>query len=570
MKSVEKSFMGMEVLEPRLLLSEFYVAAPSGPDGIAGTADDVDASDTYAGTLTHPFATITKACTVAVAGDTVLIRGGVYKQTLRPQNSGTVGNPITFRAYPGETPTIRDTPGLGNIPAGEAAVEAGRQYGIYVYGHSYIVLQGLAVTNVMGWARIVNSNHIVIRDGNFTNATASGTTAGIKFYLSDDNIVRDNVIDGGEDNLRLIHSDRNLVEGNSITSGRHSLWGIVCGNFNVIRNNYFYNDLEKIGEVYDYDGKNPPVEYDATKHNLIEGNVFAYTPSSGDSSPYAGIQYAGQEGIIRFNVFRDTVGTGLYMALYSDAAKHVSHNRIYNNDFYAENYAGIYLPNSSPYEFTDNIIKNNILTKSIFGADDTRWTWYTQTLAGKPVQVLTGRLDGFVLENNNLFNTATGEAYLITYGNRTSSSNPPGQSVSWWQTNYPALFRGNLEADPQYVDEAGKDFHLKADSPMIDAGAFLTKTVGAGSGVTLPVADARYFFDGFGMTDENGQPVLGDLIQLDGSTTTARVVAIDYANNTLTLDQALTWTDGQGVAVRYSGSRPDVGAYEYADRKSVV
>ena len=98
---------------------------------------------------------------------------------------------------------------------------------------------------------------------------------------------------------------------------------------------------------------------------------------------------------------------------------------------------------------------------------------------------------------------------------------------------------------------------------MIDAGAFLTKTVGAGSGTVLAVADARYFFDGFGMTDENSQPVLGDLIQLDGDTKTAQVVAINYATNTLTLDQALTWTDGKGVALRYSGSRPDVGAYEY-------
>jgi PKD repeat protein len=77
------------------------------------------------------------------------------------------------------------------------------------------------------------------------------------------------------------------------------------------------------------------------------------------------------------------------------------------------------------------------------------------------------------------------------------------------------------------------------------------------------VADARYFFDGFGMTDEAGQPVLGDRIQLDGDTKTARVVAVNYATKTLTLDQALTWTDGKGVTLAYLGQRPDVGAYEY-------
>ena len=541
----------------------YYVADPRGQDGAAGTADDADASDAYPGTLAKPFATLGKGAAVAVAGDTVLIRGGTYKETLRPPNSGTVGNPITFKAHPGETATIRETPGIANLTPDEvAADQVGRQYGLYVYGRAYIVLQGLTVTNVMGWARIVNSSHIVIRDGNFTNATATGTTGSIKFVHSNDNIVRNNVITSGNDSLMLIHADRNLVEQNRFTRARHTLWYLIAGNFNVIRDNYFYNDLHIIGAVADAE-VDPPVEYDATKHNLIAGNVFAYTPSSGNASPYAGIQYAGQEGIIRQNVFYSTVGPALDLTLYSDEARYNTHNRVYNNDFYATSFAGLSMAGGTSYSFLDNVIKNNILTKSIFVANDTRWSWYTQTLAGKPVQVLTGRLDGFVLENNNLFNAASGEAYLITYGDRTSSSNPPGHNVSWWQANYPALFRGNLEADPQYADAANHDFHLKAGSPMIDAGTFLTKTVGAGSGTVLAVADARYFFDGFSMTDENSQLVLGDLIQLDGDAKTARVVAINYATNTLTLDQTLTWTDGQGVALRYSGSRPDVGAYEY-------
>jgi hypothetical protein len=554
----------MEVLEPRLLLSQFYVADPKGPDGIAGTADDVNASDAYPGTQAKPFATLGKGAAVAVAGDTVLIRGGVYKQVLRPQNSGTVGNPITFKAYPGETATIRETPELTNLTADEVADDQeGRQYGIYIYGRAYITLAGLTVTAVSGWARIVNSNHIVIRDGNFTNATNSGTTGSIKFYLSDDNVVWNNVIDGGNDNLLLIHSDRNLVEGNRITSGRHTLWCIRAGNFNVIRDNYFYNALQKIGEVYDAE-TDPPIQYDCTKHNLIQGNVFAYTPSSGNSAPYAGIQYAGQEGIIRQNVFYSTVGPALDLTLYSDEARFNTHNRVYNNDFYATSFAGISLSEAFWYTFTDNIIKNNILTKSIFVANDTRWTWYTQVLAGKPVQLMTGRVADFVFENNNLFNQAADELWLIAYGARDSSSNPPPQTVTGFQAKYPTVFRANLQADPQFVDEAGHDFHLRTGSPMIDAGAFLTKTVAAGSGTVLPVEDVRYFFDGFGICDENGKPLLGDLVQLEGDTRVARVLAIDYAANTLQLDQVLSWTAGQGVALRYLGQRPDVGAYEYA------
>jgi hypothetical protein len=75
----------------------------------------------------------------------------------------------------------------------------------------------------------------------------------------------------------------------------------------------------------------------------------------------------------------------------------------------------------------------------------------------------------------------------------------------------------------------------------------------------MKVEDASYFYDGFGIEGETG-----DVIQLEGDTKTARVIDIDYVNNTLTLDQLLNWTDGQGVSLAYNGSAPDIGAYEYA------
>ncbi|MCK7480592.1 MAG: hypothetical protein M0C28_27710 [Candidatus Moduliflexus flocculans] len=40
-------------------------------------------------------------------GDTVYLRGGTYGTGIRPVQSGSAGNPITFQAYPGETPTFR-------------------------------------------------------------------------------------------------------------------------------------------------------------------------------------------------------------------------------------------------------------------------------------------------------------------------------------------------------------------------------------------------------------------------------------------------------------------------------
>jgi hypothetical protein len=131
-------------------------------------------------------------------------------------------------------------------------------------------------------------------------------------------------------------------------------------------------------------------------------------------------------------------------------------------------------------------------------------------------------------------------------------------SLSEVTSSYPSLYKNNLEVNPLFVDAGAHNFALQSDSPMIDSGAFLTNTTSAGNGTSMQVRDASYFYDGFEIEGE-----VGDLIQLDGQTTTARIVSIDYAANTLTLDTSLTWTNGQGVSLAYSGNAPDIGAYEH-------
>jgi hypothetical protein len=48
-----------------------------------------------------------------------------------------------------------------------------------------------------------------------------------------------------------------------------------------------------------------------------------------------------------------------------------------------------------------------------------------------------------------------------------------------------------------------------------------------------------------------------------GTAQKARIVSVNYTSNTITVDAALTWTQGQGLALAYVGSAPDVGAHEY-------
>lgn len=56
--------------------------------------------------LATPFLTIQKAASLVKPGDNVYVRGGVYRETVRPAEGGTNGAPITFQPYNGENVTI--------------------------------------------------------------------------------------------------------------------------------------------------------------------------------------------------------------------------------------------------------------------------------------------------------------------------------------------------------------------------------------------------------------------------------------------------------------------------------
>ncbi len=65
-------------------------------------------SDFNDGTAKAPFKTISKAASVAVAGDIVTVFGGTYREWVRPQNGGRGPDcPIVYRAAKGERPIIK-------------------------------------------------------------------------------------------------------------------------------------------------------------------------------------------------------------------------------------------------------------------------------------------------------------------------------------------------------------------------------------------------------------------------------------------------------------------------------
>lgn len=78
---------------PLISTPSAYYVSPSG-------------SDSNPGSISRPWRTISKAASVASAGDTVYVRGGTYAEQVTLYKSGTASSPINFQAYPNETPAI--------------------------------------------------------------------------------------------------------------------------------------------------------------------------------------------------------------------------------------------------------------------------------------------------------------------------------------------------------------------------------------------------------------------------------------------------------------------------------
>ena len=71
-----------------------YYVSTNGNDGALGTKE-------------APFKTINHAAQIAVAGDTVRVFGGVYRERVCPKNSGEENARITYEAVEGEKPVIK-------------------------------------------------------------------------------------------------------------------------------------------------------------------------------------------------------------------------------------------------------------------------------------------------------------------------------------------------------------------------------------------------------------------------------------------------------------------------------
>jgi len=481
--------------------------------------NNANASDSNPGTEVLPWKTITKANQILVAGDTVYIKAGTYTSYVAPRNSGTASNRITYRAYGSDTVTVQNA-----------------SYGILLDGKSYITVQGINFYNLDQFMYLQNgSNHNIISYCKFDQGRNMGWNGSIIYGSSSYNWVHHcqfskygnlassdygSVLDIGSEESSTDISNYNLIENNTLFQGGHHVLG-VFGKYNVIRNNYIHNEIWSSGHGY----RNVYVNGYAANSgwNLFEGNRIGYAGPNTQAKNSSGISIDNTHNILRKNLLYYNDGAAISMSATSSYISDITYNHIYNNSFMHNGWDADNIP--------------DVMTSAIGFA------------------IYSG---SWIIKYNAIKNNIYYDHYQVygTYG-----------GVSLNDQTFAGNWDGDTQGNPLYVNGASADpsnsslpdLHLQAGSPCKDVGTYLTTITSAtGSGTTFTVADAGYFMDGWGI-----EGVLGDEIQIVGTSQKARITKVNYQTNTITVDTSLSWTQNQGVALSYLGSGPDVGALEY-------
>jgi PKD repeat protein len=488
-----------------------------------------NASDANPGTESLPWKTISKANQTLVAGDTVYIKAGTYTSYIAPARSGTVSGRISYKAYGSDIVTIQNA-----------------SYGVLLDGKTYITIEGINFYNLDRFMYLQNSaNHNIIAYCNFDQMRNGTDWAGSRIRgQSSHNWIHHcrfskygacvGTPPNGDDSGVVLEvgneesmtgssaepdfSNYNLIEDCVMYHSGHHVLGLM-GRYNVVRNNYLHNEgwskargnrtLYMNGYAVD------------TGWNLIEGNRFGYTAPPCDATIASGVQITSSNNIIRHNAFYFNNLAGLEFSAGSNYYQDIYYNHVYNNTFFRNSQtsepdpgnAAIYLAIwDGSLTIRSNAFKNNLYFghPKVYGVY--RVSLADQTFAGEYV------------------GETSGDPRFVN------------ASAAW--------------GDP--MDAGYPDLQLNAGSPCIDKGGALTTiTSTSGAGSSFKVADAKYFMDGWGITG-----VEGDEIQIVGTTQKARITKVDYGTNTLTVNAALNWTQGQGIALAYVGSAPDAGAHE--------
>ena len=449
---IESTPLRLSVVNPPTFNRTLHVDAEHGDDGNDGTSPAA------------AWRTLDKANRSVLAGDTVFLRGTFGAQQIRPATSGTPEKPITFRSSPGQTAVLN---------GGSSGVA------VRLETCSYIVLDGLRIQNVVGYAIQIGpgGHHNVVRNAYLTksgNAAVWGHA--IKIIESSDNLIeRNQIIDIGDeransgDGIYVVSAaHRNRILDNTLRDGGHSLiqmgsqQSTAPSTDNVIAGNTLSNSYAT-GIILAY----------GNERTLIERNRISDAARNGVNHARAGIQIQSRDNIVRHNEVFNNAAAGVVLLAYvynGTIPQDAIGNQIYHNVLYGNGSYGLFISEKHGRAVRDNLIANNI----IFRNDGFAWNGATYTIGIEHYQNPTawpvGSLNGNRFVSNIVLRQpgTAGEPLVLRIRSHDLGGNL-SYTLKQFQATHPEA-ADNLEADPLFTDEAKRVFTLRPGSPAAKRG----------------------------------------------------------------------------------------------------
>ncbi len=532
--------------------------------------DPSKGNDSNPGSFSMPWRSINKANSTLKPGDTVFLRAGTHTQTIAPANSGSSGAYITYRNHPQDPKW--------------SAIITNSGVGFNIDNKNFIRIDGLNFDGTGHHWGIIQNNakHTVIQNCRFFN---SGSYQGIRIadagseftrilnnHFPDATLARSfhtwdatcqkawdegttipshcNRETGPADFIRVM-SGGNVISGNYFGNSSHSNIADFSRSSrgSVYRDNTFENQYHRAFEKLFTSGK----ALFENNRSINIGKENHKNPSYRDREQKngSGIKIYSSGCIVRRNIVRDCNIGLLYGAIENQIS---DGSRFYNNTFY-NNSLQIWQTGNSAVDYNDNIFLNNI---------------FYNDKNGRPVQAVKGfeKMSGHFItwlnmadfnQGNNTRNLFLNNAFntdenTFLFKNTTSSVKSLRQCIQQYPEEWAS---SNFHQNPLFKNNV--DLSLDENSKLINAGSWLTRITSpsAKSRSTIVVRDASFFYDGWGISGE-----IGDEIKTQNGFTT-RIQSIDYSKNTITVSPAIDITNGEGIALAYSGSSPDMGAIEH-------
>ena len=373
-------------------------------------------------------------------------------------------------------------------------------------GADWIIIDGVIADGATQYGFRILTSYNIIRNCEALNIDQY---KGIYGHTDADyNLVENNIVDevghiengGGDvgDGIQF-QGEYNLIQNNHVYRVGHS--GIhIGGTRNIIQGNHIENIW---GRCISDQSVNDST---ADELNVFQDNTLYDTRLISDFYPNTLFQGKARYAIFRRNRCYKCGGSGLHLD--GTTAANPSYSKLYHNLIFDCGNLG-----------TDQWDTGIAFTEH----DD-------------------GCLSGVIVKNNLFYDNYTDG---VEWRDHADSGDHTVSNNHW-----------NSDGDPKFVDSASGDFRLMLNSPCIDAGDWLsTITSETGSGTSFVVDNAGYFCDGLGI-------ITGDEIQLEGDADPVEITDINYGTNTITVDEGVSWTQGDGVALAYRGNAPNIGAYE--------